>query len=193
MAVVSETIAVSDEPPKAIPKGLQSVVREGRISVDFHNVLDVAESGDSGCNDIHPQNRGPLADFAREVALVGFRVGICSYIGERGEQSAARRSSLINSVRSFNSGLSQNCKVGVRIVSKSYEKASCLRDCGFSVHLDDRQDILAASKSCLLTTAKTVCFCLGGLVQWFFWVALSVWQIVFRVLCCTISYRMDPS
>ena len=26
-----------------------------------------------------------------------------------------------------------------------------------------------------------------------FWVALSVWQIVFQVLCCMISYRMHPS
>ena len=129
------------EPGPAVAPVLRGVIREGRVS-NYHNCLDVAEAGDQSSAGIHPRNVQALSDFIRELSGLSYGVGICSYIGERGQNSQARRADLIAAARTFNVGRPQNQKLGLRIVSRSYQKAACLRDCGFSVHIDDREDIL---------------------------------------------------
>ena len=130
------------EPGPAVAPVLRGVIREGRVSIDYHNCLDIAEAGDQSVVGIHPRNVQALSDFIRELSGLSYRVGICSYIGERGQNSQTRRAELVSAVTAFNVGRPQNQKLGLRIVSKSYQKAACLRDCGFSVHIDDREDIL---------------------------------------------------
>ena len=129
-------------PGPAVAPVLRGVIREGRVSIDYHNCLDIAEAGDQSVVGIHPRNVQALSDFIRELSGLSYRVGICSYIGERGQNSQTRRAELVSAVTAFNVGRPQNQKLGLRIVSKSYQKAACLRDCGFSVHIDDREDIL---------------------------------------------------
>ncbi len=131
-----------DRPEGSSAVGIRGVIREGRISVDFHNCLDVCEAGDASVSGLHPRNIQFLNTILGELADCSYRVGICSYIGNRGAESQARRASLLNGVRDYNIGKAQDRKLGLRIVSRTFEKASCLRSCGFAVHIDDRDDIL---------------------------------------------------
>ena len=59
--------------PSGVPAALRPVIREGRISLDFHNVLDVGFAGDRGVDTIHHLNRAPLERFLETVSQLGFR------------------------------------------------------------------------------------------------------------------------
>ena len=122
-------------------EALRPVMREGRLSIDFHNVLDVGVAADRGVGTIQHLNRPPLERFTEAVSQLGFRVGVCSYLGESGRNSSERRTTLLAAVCEFNTGKDRDKRLGVRIVGRALEKSRLLRESGFCIHVDDRSDI----------------------------------------------------
>ena len=116
------------------------------MSIDFHKVLDVAQAGDSGAGVIHQVNKQLLENFSDRFGDLGYTVAVCSYIGEGGRQSSERRSALLATIRDFNQGKQQSKRLGLRIVSRSFEKASCLKSAGVVYHADDRQNICCQAR-----------------------------------------------
>ena len=78
---------------------------ELRLSLDFHNVLDVEVAGARSYSSVISQeNRRAIYEFICKSSR--HRLSICSYIGHRGWQSQQRRSDLREEVKSVNRWLS---------------------------------------------------------------------------------------
>ena len=120
-----------------VPKAIRAVIEEARISIDYHGVLDVAEAGDRESQGIHSVNQRALETFLNQFADQGFKIGICSYIGETGPRSAERRSQILASVMAFNSDKPLAERIGLRIVTKPPFKAPFLHPIG-GRHLQTR-------------------------------------------------------
>ncbi len=115
-------------------------VREFRLSLDCHGVLNISEAGDiPGESSLHPNNAVKLRQFLAEVSDRGVVVGITSYIGESGRHSASRKANLIESVRAFNIAQPPGQKLGLRIVGDK-DKSVFLAAAGVDLHIDDRAD-----------------------------------------------------
>ena len=111
--------------------------------MDFNGVCNVSQAGDQEVSGIHPVTSQYLKDFLRTQGDRGFRVGITSYIGRKGDRSQERRRGLINAVRDFNQGETDSRKkLGVCIVDRPDQKADFLKAAKADGHVDDRLDIL---------------------------------------------------
>lgn len=130
---------------------------ELRLSLDFHNVLDVEVAGARSYSSVISQeNRRAIYEFICKSSR--HRLSICSYIGHRGWQSQQRRSDLREEVKSVNRwlssrGVSEEQLIRLLITSDPLKKE--LQREAVSLHCDDKQDIL---DSCAWSGVATVHF-----------------------------------
>ena len=137
------------ESPSAI---CQSV--ELRLSLDFHNVLDVEEAGARSYSSvINQENRRAICEFICKSSR--HRLSICSYIGLRGRKSQQRRSDLREEVKSvnrwlFSRGVSEEQLIRLLITSDPLKKE--LQREAVSLHCDDKLNILDSCAGCGVVT-----------------------------------------
>lgn len=123
--------------------GVHPAVHACWVSVDFNGCLNVAVAGDSELSSIHPSNVVALREFLDTTADHGVRVGITSYIGLYGGKSQERRTSLLNTVRDYNSSVSDPRKrLGLKIVDSRDAKGDFLKNAKAFAHIDDRLSTL---------------------------------------------------
>ena len=132
--------------PVPIPKVVSAVIGGGKqeawLSLDFNGVCNIPESGDVESDGIHQYNIPILLNFINTVCSErGFRLGITSYIGIRGQLSQSRRRELTKSVREFNKAVNPGLRLGLKIVSDKAEKAPFLNEAQAALHIDDRLDL----------------------------------------------------
>ena len=123
--------------------GPPQAIQEIRISLDFNNVLNIAQAGDQEFDGIHPNNVWALKEFIRNNVDRGVRVGVTSYIGTKGSKSQARRTRLFEVVRAYDQSVVDSLQhLGVWIVSSPCDKGIFLQQAGAVVRVDDRLSCL---------------------------------------------------
>ena len=145
LARLSDPIA-----PKANPKVVSTAVagdveNQVRVSLDYHNVLDVEFAGARDFNGIRSSCLRAIQHFLQQS--VHNRIGICSWIGLSGRTSQANRTNLIRSVDRANQllterGIPQNQLLQLKITSDKDKPE--ISDRSIDIHLDDKSSVIDA-------------------------------------------------
>ena len=132
-------VIVTSKPPPPL---------EVRVSLDYHNCLNLDRAGSPTFEGIRASHRKPILDFLQSSET--HRIGICSYIGEKGQKSRERRARLRQEVVDLNTylsnhGIPQERLVVLEITADHFKR--CVDSSNCSAHVDDKTLVIESIRS----------------------------------------------